>query len=89
MPAGVASPSAGLLHGIPAGLLWWLLRRGYAVNAVVAGPASGVLAGLAGITLLELDCTNFETFHLLVWHTLVVPLSGAVGAIIGWVLRDR
>ena len=90
VPAGFACLFTGLLHAIPTGLLvWWLLRRGYAVNAVVAGLASGVLAGLAGVTLLELHCTNFETFHLLVWHTLVVPLSGAVGAIIGGALRDR
>jgi hypothetical protein len=90
VPAGVACLFTGLLHAIPAGLLvWWLLRRGYTVNAIVAGLASGVLAGLAGVTMLELHCTNFETSHLLVWHTLVVPLSGAVGAIIGWMLRDR
>jgi hypothetical protein len=48
-----------------------------------------VLAGLAGVTMLELHCSNFEALHVLVWHTLVVPVSGAIGAILGWVLRDR
>ena len=88
VPAGLTCLFTGLLHAIPAALLvWWLLRRGYAVNGIAAGLVAGVLAGLAGVTMLELHCTNFETLHLLVWHTLVVPLSGAVGAIIGWVLR--
>ncbi len=83
--AGLACLFTGLLHGGAAGLLaWWLLRRGYAVNAVAAGLAVGVLAGLAGVTMLELHCTNFETLHLLVWHTLVVPVSAALGAIVGW-----
>ncbi len=83
VPAGLACLFTGLLHGIVAGLLaWWLLRRGYVVNAVAAGLVVGVLAGLAGVTMLELHCTNFETLHLLVWHTLVVPVSGALGAIV-------
>ena len=88
--AGVSCLVTGLLHAAPAGLLgWWLLRRGCALNAVSAGAAAGVLAGLAGVTVLELHCTNFEALHVLVWHTLVVPVSGAAGAVLGWALRGR
>jgi hypothetical protein len=86
--AGLACLFSGLMHAIPAGLLvWWLLRRGYVVNGVAAGLAAGTLAGLAGLTMLELHCPNFETLHVLVWHTLVVPASAALGAIVGWVVQ--
>jgi hypothetical protein len=88
--AGLACLFTGVLHAIPAGLLvWLLLRRGYAVNGVAAGLAAGVLAGLAGVTMLELHCPNLETFHVLVWHTLVVPVSAALGAILGGALPGR
>lgn len=88
--AGLACLLTGLMYAVPAALLgWWLLRRGWVVNPVAAGLAAGVLAGLAGVTLLELHCGNFEALHVIVWHTLVVPLSGAAGAIFGWALRGR
>jgi hypothetical protein len=64
-----------------------VLRRGWAVNPVAAGLVAGVLAGLAGATLLELHCTNFEALHVIVWHTLVVPVSAGAGAICGWVVQ--
>jgi hypothetical protein len=87
---GIACLVAGLLHAIPAGLLSWLvLRRGFAVDAVKAGLAAGLVGGLAGIGMLELHCPNFEVTHLLVWHTAVIPVSGALGAGVGWLLRAR
>ena len=90
LAAGLPCLSAGLLHAAPAALLgWWWLRRGWALDPVSAGLAAGVLGGIAGVTLLELHCTDFHPLHLLVWHTLVVPVSGALGAVIGLVLRER
>lgn len=90
LAAGLSCLLTGLLHAVPAALLaWWLLRRGCALNAVSAGLAAGVLGGLTGETLLELHCTNFEALHVLIWHTLVVPVSGAAGALLGWALRTR
>jgi hypothetical protein len=81
---------AGLLHAaVAAPLLWWLLRRGYAVNGVSAGLVAGALAGLAGVSLLELHCTKLEAPHVLLWHTLVVPVSAVTGAGAGWLLRGR
>jgi len=86
--SGLTCVVKGLLHAVPAALLaWWLLRRGYVVNSVSAGLIAGTFAGLAGLTMLELHCANFEALHVLVWHTLVVPLSAALGALIGWGLR--
>jgi hypothetical protein len=90
LAAGLSCLGTGLLHAAPVALLaWWVLRRGFALNAVSAGLAAGVLAGLAGVTLLELHCPNFEALHVLVWHTLVVPVSGAAGAALGWALRGH
>jgi hypothetical protein len=90
LAAGLGCLFAGLLHAAPAALLaWWVLRQGFALNPVSAGLAAGVLGGLAGVTLLELHCPNFEAPHVLLWHTLVVPVSAAAGAASGWALRLR
>src|SRR5208337_572621 len=78
---GIVCLAAGLILAIPAGLASWLvLRRGFAVNSVAAGLVAGALAGLAGVTMLELHCQNFEALHVMLWHTAVIPVSGAVGA---------
>jgi len=82
--------TAGLLHAIPAALASRLiLRRGFAVNAVAAGLVSGTLAGLAGVTMLELHCANLEALHVMLWHTAVIPVSGAAGALLGRLSRSR
>jgi hypothetical protein len=87
--AGVACLLTGLLLAIPAAVLSrLLLRRGFAVNSIAAGLAGGTLAGLCGVTMLELHCANFQALHVLVWHTAVVPASAAAGALTGWVLES-
>jgi hypothetical protein len=87
--AGLPCLLSGLLLAIPAALLsWLLLRRGFAVNSVAAGFVGGALAGLCGVTMLELHCANSQALHVLVWHTGVVPVSAAVGALAGWALRS-
>ena len=87
---GVICLVTGVLHAIPAGLLSWLvLRRGFAVNSVSAGLVAGTLAGLAGVGLLELHCSNFQAIHILVWHTAVLLVSGGLGALVGRVLQFR
>jgi hypothetical protein len=88
--SGIACLLTGLLLAIPAAFLsWLLLRRGFAVNTVAAGLVGGALAGLCGVTMLELHCANFQAAHVLVWHTAVVPVSAAAGALVGWALRGR
>ena len=90
VPAGIACLVAGLLHAIPVALLsWLLLRRGFAVNPVAAGAVAGTMAGLAGVTMLELHCPNFQVLHVLIWHTAVIPVSAAGGALIAWALQSR
>ena len=87
---GVVCLTAGLLHSIPAALAsWLLLRRGFAVNSVAAGLVMGTLAGLAGVTMLELHCANFEAPHVMLWHTAVMPVSAAAGALLAWLFRLR
>jgi hypothetical protein len=87
--AGLACLLSGLLLAIPAAALsWLLLRRGFAVNTVAAGFVGGALAGLCGVTMLELHCANSQALHVLVWHTGVMPVSAAVGALVGWALRS-
>ena len=86
--AGIVCLLTGVLHAIPAAVLSWLiLRRGFAVNSACAGLVAGTLGGLAGLALLELHCPNFQAAHILVWHTAVVPVSAALGALLGRALR--
>jgi hypothetical protein len=90
IPAGVACLRTGLLVAMPTGVLsWLLLRRGFAVNPVAAGLVAGTLAGLSGVTMLELHCPNFQALHVLVWHTAVVPVSAAAAALVGFAVRSR
>jgi hypothetical protein len=78
---GIACLTAGLLTAVPTALaIWFVMRRGFAVNPVNAGMVSGTLAGLAGVTMLELHCPNFEVFHVVLWHTAVILVSAAAGA---------
>jgi hypothetical protein len=87
---GIKCLLTGLLHAIPAALLSWLVvRRGFATKPISAGLVAGTLGGLAGVGMLELHCPNFEAAHILVWHTAVMPLSGALGALVVWVMRFR
>jgi hypothetical protein len=87
---GVICLSVGVLHAIPAACLAaWLLRRGFAVEAVAAGAIAGTFGGLSGVTMLELHCPNLEAPHVLFWHVAVVPVSAALGALVGWAVNAR
>lgn len=84
---GIVCLIAGLFHAIPAALASWLvLRRGFAVNSVAAGMVVGTLAALAGVSMLELHCANFEALHVMLWHTAVMPVSAVAGASLAWLL---
>jgi hypothetical protein len=81
---------AGLIWAGPAGLAIWLaLRRGFAVDGRAAGVAIGGLAGLAGLTMLELHCPNFRLAHIAVWHTAAVPIAAGVGYVLGLAKQSR
>jgi hypothetical protein len=90
VPQGVACLVIGLLVALPAGLaIWLVLRRGFAVNAASAGLAAGTLAGLAGVITLELHCPIFHAMHVMVWHTAVIPVSAAGGALLGHLIGRK
>ena len=70
--------SAGLLIAAPAALLvWLLLRRGAFLSPRIAGATAGLLAGLAGTTMLEIHCPILSAPHILIAH-LGAPLVGAI-----------
>jgi hypothetical protein len=82
---GIPCLRAGLMIAAPTQLASWLmLRRGFAVNPTAAGLAAGTLAGLTGLTMLEIHCPNFHAMHVMVWHTAVIPVSALVGVLL-WI----
>ncbi len=79
---------SGLLCAVPAALLIWLLvRRGYILAPISTGAAIGALAGMAGLTALELHCPILTIPHVAIWHAGVLVISIAMGALIGWLAR--
>jgi hypothetical protein len=81
---GLVCMRNGITYSIPAVFLFWLLvRRGAMLNPNLIGAAAGGLAGLTGLTVLEINCPNLNVFHILVWHWGVVLVSSGAGALIG------
>ncbi len=88
--AGLVCLGLGTATAVPAGLLTAIaLRRGFAADAGQAGIAGGTLAGLAGVTMLELHCPNFQIAHLLVWHLGVLLVSATLGEFIARYAREK
>jgi len=81
---GLACMKNGVLFSIPAAfLLWLILRRGALLLPKLIGAAAGGLAGLSGLSVLEVNCPNLDVFHNLVWHGGVVVISSLGGALVG------
>lgn len=83
---GMPCFEAGIPYAIPAAILFWLiLRRGTVLSERTTGAICGALAGLIGVSVLEIHCSNFDLRHILVWH-LGVGVSGALaGLFVGWI----
>ena len=78
---GLLCLEIGLGCAIPAAaLLWLVLRRGAILSPVLTGATAGALAGLSGLTVLEVFCPNLNKYHILVWH-----LGAVLASIIGCV----
>ena len=81
---GLTCLKNGLTYAIPGGLLFWLLvRRGAILFPKLIGAAAGGLAGLIGLSVLEMNCSNLDVYHILVWHGGVVVISSLAGALLG------
>ena len=79
----------GIIMAFPAALLFWLLvRRGYVMASGMLGGTLGAIAGLLGITVLQLTCDRQEAAHLMVWHGGVLLVSTCLGIAVGRVI-DR
>ena len=88
IPQGLACLTAGLLNALPAAALAWLvLRRGFVLDTVAAGAAAGLLAGLAGVVMLELHCPILQAPHVMVWHVAVIPAATLLGSVAGRLVR--
>jgi hypothetical protein len=82
--SGLTCMKNGLTYSIPAAFLFWLMvRRGAILYPKLMGAAIGGLAGLTGLSVLEMNCSNLNVFHILVWHWGVVLLSSGAGALLG------
>jgi hypothetical protein len=83
---GITCLVIGLGVSISAGLvIFYILRRGCVMDWSMAGLAVGVISGLTGLGMLELDCPNLKAIHVLTWHVTVLVGSGLLGYTGGWV----
>jgi hypothetical protein len=81
---GVICLKNGLVYAVPTGLLLWiLLRRGALLYPKLAGASAGGLAGLVGVSVLEVNCANVNVFHVLVWHWGVIVIGSLAGIAFG------
>jgi hypothetical protein len=84
LASGVVCMKNGLKFSMPAAfLLWLILRRGAILYPKLLGAVAGGLAGLAGLSVLEINCPNLNVFHILVWHGGVVLIGALGGALLG------
>lgn len=88
--SGLICLGIGLLCAAPAAVLaYFLLRTGYVVAPISTGLALGAGAGLVGLAVIEFHCP-IQTFpHVAVWHTGIVLLSVAVGALFAALSRAK
>jgi hypothetical protein len=81
---GLTCMKSGLVYSIPAVLFFWLLVRfGALLYPKLIGAAAGGMAGLVGLSVLEINCSNLNVFHIVVWHWGVALTSIGAGILIG------
>jgi hypothetical protein len=82
--SGMMCMKNGLMYSIPAAvLLWLILRRGAVVHPKLIGAVTGGLAGVAGLSVLEINCPNMNVIHILAWHAGGVVINSLGGALLG------
>jgi hypothetical protein len=76
----------GALTAIP---VWLVLRRGAILSPGMMGMGTGLLAGLAGTSALEIHCPNLNGWHILLSHLGVAVLAALAGLILGLVAENN
>ena len=64
-------------------LLLWAMRGMAPTRPVMAGAASGLLAGVLGALVYALHCTEMAAPFLAIWYVLGMLIPAAVGAVLG------
>jgi hypothetical protein len=81
---------AGTLVGaITAAPFWLVLRRGAILSPRMTGAAAGLLAGLAGTSMLEMHCPILDAWHILLSHLGVAILCALAGLAMGLTAEIR
>jgi len=81
-----AGTLVGSLTAVP---FWLLLRRGAILSPRLTGAAAGLLAGLAGTSMLEIHCPNLNAWHILLSHLGAATLCALAGLAIGLTAEIR
>jgi Negative regulator of sigma F len=68
---------------------WLISRRGAILSKRLTGTTAGLVAGLAGTTVLETSCPNMEAWHVLTAHLGVAILAAMAGFVIGSIAGTR
>jgi hypothetical protein len=80
----------GLAVGaLGAALFWLILRRGAVLHRRTSGALAGLLGGLAGTTILEVHCPNFNDAHILAGHWGAAALCAGLGWLAGAIADAR
>ena len=81
---------AGTLVGALAAVPFWLvLRRGAILSPRMTGAAAGLLAGLAGTSMLEIHCPILDARHILLSHLGAAILCTLAGLAMGLTVEIR
>jgi hypothetical protein len=79
---------SGAFFSVPAAILIvLLLRRGAVLSMEVAGAGAGLLAGLAGMTVLHFGCTIQSAPHIMIAHFGIATAGALVGFLSGRYLQ--
>jgi hypothetical protein len=80
----------GSLFAIPVGVVLFVtVRKGAVTTPRTAGGTAGLIAGLTGVTVLEVHCPLLEASHIVTWHLGVALISAAAGAALSSLLEAR
>ncbi|HTA47687.1 MAG TPA: NrsF family protein [Bryobacteraceae bacterium] len=66
-------------------LFWLALRRGLSLHPIAHSATAGLLAGLVGVTVLEIYCPYLDRFHIFVSHIGAAVIAALAGAAFGWI----